>query len=75
MKRWGWAALAVLLGGCAAFSGASAPDTAARDAHQAELKACAAYDLLPAEKHKPAADKLCRQVRLECTEPGAGGAP
>lgn len=65
------ALLGLLLGGCALFH--NAPDTAARDAHQAELTACAAYDLLPAERHTPDTDKLCRAVRLECSE-GTGGA-
>jgi len=60
------------MAGCAIFS--EAPDTAARDAHRAELVACRAYDLLPAEKHTSSGDKLCRSVRLVCAEPDAGGA-
>lgn len=64
---------AALVGACAWF--ASAPrQAAARDAHQAELAACRIYDLLPAEKHTPSGDKLCRLARLECQDSGVGGA-
>lgn len=64
----------IALGGCAMFS-APPPDTAARDAHRAEVAACKVYDLLPAEKHKPDVDRVCRMVRIECQDPGTGGSP
>lgn len=55
---------------------AKSPDTAARDAYRAAKVACNVYELAPGSKHTPEADKVCRAMRLVCTDPdeGAGGA-